>query len=127
MTRETTPENIDRTAVNVGVPYMHDNKRWISANAVAAIWNYRARVEYGVEGTNYTRFSVRGRRGEKAGRAQSLLSITIPIGPELWKHFYDEEQAWTIPLAPHANTREINTANLKKDPTSGQFLRKTEN
>lgn len=123
--KRTTPENIDRSAVNVGMPYMHEDKRWISANAVAAIWNYRARVEYGVEGTNYTRFSVRGRRGEKEGRAQSLSSISIPMGPKLEKHFYDEEQAWTIPLSPHANTREINTAGMKKDPISGQFLSKS--
>src|SRR5690348_11173944 len=111
MTREThTPENVDRSAVNIGEPYVQDGKHWISANAVAAIWNYRARVEYGIAGTNYTRFSVRGRRGEKAGRAQSLPSIAISIGPHLSRHFYSEEEAWSIPLAPHANTRQINNA-----------------
>ncbi len=126
MTREThTPENVDRSAVNIGEPYVQDGKRWISANAVAAIWNYRARVEYGIAGTNYTRFSVRGRRGEKAGRAQSLPSIAIPIGPHLSKHFYGEEEAWTIPLAPHANTRQINSVGMKKDPITGQFLPKS--
>lgn len=127
MSREKThtPENVDRSAVNVGEPYIEGGKRWISANAVAAIWNYRARVEYGIAGTNYTRFSVRGRRGEKAGRAQSLPSTSIWIGPKLQKHFYGEEEAWTIPLAPHPNTRQIDTTGIKKDPITGQFLLKS--
>lgn len=136
MTREKIhrPENVSREAVNVGKPYMHDGKRWISASAVAAIWNYRARVEYAVEGTNYTRFSVGGRREDRrkkqvktGSRAQLLTSISIPNGPQLEKHFYDEEEAWTIPLSPHPNRRQINTSGIRKDPVSGQFLSKTEN
>lgn len=127
--KTTTPENIDRSAVDVGVAHVDNaGKRWISAMAVADIWNYRARVEYGVEGANYTRFSVRGRRvrkeREEAGRAQSLPSFSFHLG-KLERHVYGEEEAWTIPLAPHANTREINTTGIKKDPQTGQFVRKS--
>lgn len=127
--KRTTPENIDRSAVDVGVAHVDNaGKRWISAVAVADIWNYRAKVEYGVEGANYTRFSVRGRRvrkeREEAGRAQSLPSFAFRLG-KLERHLYGEEEAWTIPLAPHANSREINTSGMKKDLITGQFLPKS--
>lgn len=131
MTKEKQTCSLDRSAVDVGEALVQDGKRWISAVAVADIWNYRARVEYGIEGANYTRFSVRGRReyqrrkGEVTDRSKAIGSISIPLG-HLERHFYNEEDAWTIPLAPHANTRQISARGIKKDPVSGQFLPKSE-
>jgi hypothetical protein len=65
--------------------------RQINAAKVAQIWNERARKS-GVE-SNYTRWSVRGRREELSGERTDLGWL------------YSEKRAWTIPLRPRTTKR----------------------
>lgn len=71
---------------------MDQDDKLISAAQVAKIWNERARTERDVK-SNYTRWSVRGRREELGG-------IETELG---W--LYSEKKARSIPLRPRDTKR----------------------
>jgi hypothetical protein len=129
--RERHPERLDRNEVKISEAHVQvdDNgKRWITASAVVEIWTYRARVEYEVSGTNYTRFSVRNRRADQRERygegrpkrvseeEYALPSINTPFG-----HLYAEEESWTIPLHPRSVTRPDINKDLPQKGKKGRF------
>lgn len=125
--RERHPERNVRSSVDVGIAIEQDNTRWISAKAVADIWNYRARVEYDVPGTNYTRFSVRSRRPDQRQKHKGETShfndadYELPSIETALGRLYSEEKAWTIPLHPRVVKRDLNQQEYVTKDKRGRF------
>ena len=128
------PELLDRSAINIDeVEDLYidpQGKRWIIAEAVARIWNYRADVEYGVPFTNYSRMSVRSRRadireryGEGRDNNRDQEEYTLPSIRIASRHLYGEEEAWTIVLSPRNNARpDMKNRDIPERGEKGRFI-----
>jgi hypothetical protein len=130
--RERHPELLDRNFIEIDEENVHvdeQGKRWITANVVADIWNYRAGVEYDVPGTDYDRFSVRSRRSDMreryAGRTNRVDEdeYTLPSMKTPFGHLYGEEESWTIPLHPRNKARlDVKNRENPKKGEKGRFI-----